>query len=232
MIKPMNIILGGTHGLGWEIATQLREQGNETFVIGRSYDSETHGNGMRADMAERADMERVVAHIQNLGSTALAGFYWTVGIGYHGKFAEQQHAVDMLHVNLVHPLGIAQEAWRKMSTQDITSDMVVVSSTTGVRVRKDETTYATTKGGQVSFARNLASEAAHLKSPVRVTLFEPGGMKSPFWDTYPEKPANYENFMDYADVAAFMLDYLQQPDAASEKMVEKPEVDAWLTTRQ
>jgi NAD(P)-dependent dehydrogenase (short-subunit alcohol dehydrogenase family) len=32
----MNIILGGTHGLGWELASKLRESGEDTHVIDRT----------------------------------------------------------------------------------------------------------------------------------------------------------------------------------------------------
>lgn len=235
----MNIVLGGTHGLGWEIATGLREQGHEAFVIGSSYDTEKHGDGMQVNLSEKSEAKRLAGFISHLGETALEGFYWVAGKGYNGDFAEQSNALEMMYVNLAHPLVAAQAAWQKMVSQGVAANMVVVSSTTGIKIRNNETTYATTKGAQVSFARNLGSEAERLVAAnalnpsVRVTLFEPGGMKTPFWGKEEDRPAAYdEKFMDPPDVAAFMLEFLQGQEAIfAEKMIEKPELDAWLTER-
>ncbi|TAH35155.1 SDR family oxidoreductase [Candidatus Saccharibacteria bacterium] len=240
MIGSMNIILGGTHGLGWELATELRERGEETFVVGSSYRAEEHGDGMLVNLAQKSEAERLAGFISELGETTLQDFYWVAGKGYNGDFAEQPDVADMMYVNLTHPMIVAQAAWKKIVSQDVAANMVVVSSTTGVKIRDNETTYATTKGAQVSFARNLGKEAerlittGELHSAVKVTLFEPGGMKTPFWGKEGDRPAAYdEKFMDPPDVAAFMLEFLQgQETIFAEKMIEKPELDTWLAERR
>lgn len=53
----MNLILGGTSGLGHKVAKYLQEQGEETFVIGRSYDASVHGDGVSVDLANRQEVD-------------------------------------------------------------------------------------------------------------------------------------------------------------------------------
>lgn len=201
----MNLIIGGTHGLGGEIAKQLQDHGEETFVTGRSYDEAEHGPGMQVDLANESDIERLTSYVNELGDTVLKGFFWVAGKGYTGNFADQPNPREMILVNLANVVPVAQTAWRKMLTSESESNFVVVSSTTGVRLRSDETVYATTKAGQVSFARNLGKENERLGSSARVSLIMPGGMQTEFWDA--DRPAIYDQFLDPSKVAAKIIEF-------------------------
>lgn len=187
----MNIILGGTHGLGAEIAKLL----NDTFVIGRSYDETVHGQGMVADLSKPEDISRIIDAISSSGIT---GFYWVAGYGYVGDFADQPDVVKMGQINFTNVLPVAQVVWQKLSKVD-NSKFVVVSSTTGMKARANEAVYAATKHAQVGFTRSLGLEAERLGSPIKVALFLPGGMQTPFWDD--GRPDIYEDFLDPSKVA-------------------------------
>lgn len=199
----MNIVLGGTSGLGEKLADQLRGSSQEAFVVGSSHDEFYHGKGMAVDLRDLGDVEKLTRHINGMGEKALNGFYWVAGYGYTGDFADQEDALEMGLVNYAHVIPIAQVAWKKMLSQEVGGNFVVVSSTTGERVRNNEAVYGGSKFAQVGFAKDLGAEAERLESNVRVSLFMPGGMRTPFWDSNP--PENYDHFLDPEKVARAIL---------------------------
>jgi NAD(P)-dependent dehydrogenase (short-subunit alcohol dehydrogenase family) len=142
----MNIIVGGTHGLGENIASQLREHGDEAFIVGRSYDEAKHGAGHKVDLASETGVTQLVERIQKFGAAAAGlNFYWVSGYGYNGNFADQSTPERMAAVNFGNVLPAAQAAFRSMLDSKALSHFVVVSSTTGLKARKDEAVYAGTQ---------------------------------------------------------------------------------------
>jgi short-subunit dehydrogenase len=198
----MNIIIGGTHGLGQEIAKELQTSGEETFIVGRSYDETKHGEGLKVDLAKIEEAKLLADKVRELGSNAI-NFYWISGYGYNGNFTEQQSPENMAAVNFGNVLPAAQAAFKSMTALDQTSHFVVVSSTTGIKARADEAVYAGTKHAQAGFTRSLGLEAERLQSKVKVALLMPGGMQTPFWDG--KQPGVYEEFLDPAKVADHIL---------------------------
>lgn len=214
-----NIIIGGTHGLGHEIAQKLRASGEETFVVGRSYNEAVHGEGLKIDLSKKEDAKELANKVEKLGATAIS-FYWVSGYGYTGDFAEQESPEDMAAVNFGNVLPAAQEAFRSMTALQEVSHFVVVSSTTGYKARADEAVYAGTKHAQVGFTRSLGLEAGRLQSNVRVALFMPGGMQTPFWEG--NRPGVYDEFLDPKKVADHMVTAVQQQDRTFyEEIIER-----------
>ncbi len=215
----MNIIVGGTHGLGREIALALQEAGHDTFVVGRSYDEAEHGNGMRVDLSSAEESLQLAEKVKELSKTAL-NFWWVSGYGYNGDFTEQPEPAVMAAVNFGNVLPAAQAAFSVMVERTETSYFVVVSSTTGFKARKDEAVYAGTKHAQVGFTRSLGLESERLGSGARVALFMPGGMKTPFWDG--NQPAVYDEFLEPAKVAEHLVSrVLKQAEPFYEEVMER-----------
>lgn len=206
----MNIILGGTYGLGWEIACLMREAGKECYVIGRSYVSVKHGNGAQVDLANRAFVERFVSKLEPLfEENEIESFIWSAGVGCQGDFAMQNDVATMVDVNVTNSLLIAQKVWQKMCQQKH-GNFVVISSSTGVKARDNEAVYALTKHAQVGFARSLGLEAERLNCGVCVSLVLPGGMKTPFWGGH--KPEGYEAYNDPQKVAKIIIDEINNAE--------------------
>lgn len=215
----MNIIIGATHGLGESIAKQLRERGEETFVVGRSYDEAKHGKGLKIDLTIESDASLLAERIQQLNSLSL-NFFWVSGYGYIGDFDSQVAPEKMAAVNFGNVLPAAQSAFRLMLALKTTSHFVVISSTTGYKARKDEAVYAGTKHAQVGFTRSLGLESERLGSNVKVALFMPGGMQTPFWDG--ERPDIYTEFLDPTKVATRILQKIDlQVEAFYEEIIER-----------
>lgn len=214
-----NIIIGGTHGLGQEIAKKLQSSGEETFVVGRTYDESEHGDGLKVDLSKAEEAKELAHKVKELSASAI-NFYWVSGYGYSGDFAEQESPENMAAVNFGNVLPAAQRAFKSMLALEEVSHFVVVSSTTGYKARADEAVYAGTKHAQVGFTRSLGLEAERLKSNVRVTLFMPGGMQTPFWEG--NQPGSFGEFLDPAKVADHMFTVAEQQDTTFyEEVIER-----------
>ena len=87
-----------------------------------------------------------------------------------------------------------------------TSNFVVISSSSGVKPRSDEAIYVATKHAQVGFARSLGME--NQNPNIKVSLFMPGGMQTPFWDKNPTP--DYDSFLDPQKVAGKIMSTINE----------------------
>ncbi len=213
----MNLILGGTHGLGQEIALALQQRGEKTYVTGRSYDETMHGMGAKLDLSDETDIQNLAERLESLEIT---GFYWVAGYGYNGDFSEQPDPRKMAAVNFANVMPIAQAVWKKLLENDQASHYVTISSTTGVKARKDEAVYAATKHAQVGFGRSLGLESERVAAKIKVALFLPGGMQTDFWDG--NEPASFDTFLDPKVVAERIVQRVNsQTDYFYEETIER-----------
>ena len=119
----------------------------------------------------------------------------------------------MAEVNFSGALPLVQWAWRKMLTQNRKSVLTVIGSTSSVKARSDEAVYVATKHAQAGLARSLGMQADEQKLPVKVALFLPGAMKTPFWNGR-DLPTDYVFFNDPAKIATHIINAVncqQQP---------------------
>lgn len=210
----MHIILGGTSGLGLEMARQLRKNGKRVLVLGKTHNAQEHGEGFPLDVYYSEQVEAAPARIEQiLGGDAIEQFVWAAGYGWRGNFEDQPDARSMAEVNFAGPLPLVQWAWRKMAHQNQKSVLTIIGSTSSVKARGDEAVYVATKHAQAGLARSLGMQADEQKLPVKVALFLPGAMKTPFWNGR-ELPVDYLFFNDPAKVAAHIItavNHQQQP---------------------
>lgn len=211
----MHIILGGTSGLGLEMAKQLRKRGDRVLVLGKTYDPQRHGEGFPLDVLYYSDqVEAASARIEQiLNGDDINQFVWAAGYGWRGNFEDQPSVRSMAEVNFSGALPLVQWAWRKMSTQNRKSVLTIIGSTSSVKARSDEAVYVATKHAQAGLARSLGMQTDEQKLPVRVALFLPGAMKTPFWNGR-DLPADYVFFNDPAKIATHIInaiDCQQQP---------------------
>ena len=97
--------------------------------------------------------------------------------------------------------------------QNQKSVLTIIGSTSSVKARADEAVYVATKHAQAGLARSLGMQADEQKLPVKVALFLPGAMKTPFWNGR-ELPADYVFFNDPAKIAMHIINAIenqQQP---------------------
>lgn len=205
----MHIVLGGTSGLGLDIANLLRESGGRVLVAGRYHNQEQHGEGFDLDLYDRAAVNWAVGELERrMDGDNLESFIWSAGYIWRGDFANQSDIRSMAEVNFAGALPLVQWAWARMLPQEVTGKMVVISSTSGVKPRPDEAVYAATKHAQVGFARSLGMEVEQNGENAQVLLCLPGAMKTPFWNG--QEPEDYATFNDPAKVAQRIVDTMFQ----------------------
>lgn len=205
----MHIILGGTSGLGWELTQQLRARGDRAFVVGLGYDEEKHGEGFSLDLYDAGAVNWIAGELDRvIESDVLQSFIWTAGYGWTGDFIDQPDARSMVDVNFAGPLPLIQWAWRKMLVQEITGQLVIVSSSRGVEPRSYEAVYVATKFAQVGLARSLALEVQEKSENAQILLCLPGGMRTPFWEG--REPDYVATLNDPVKVAARILQAMSE----------------------
>lgn len=201
----MHIILGGTSGLGWEMAQQLRKQGRHVIVLGKTHNGEGHGEGFALDVYYSDQVKSSLNHIEYLlNGDTIEQFVWAAGYGWRGNFEDQPEIHAMAEVNFAGALPLVQWAWSKMARQQRESTLTIIGSTSSIKARPDEAVYVATKHAQAGLARSLGMQADEQHLPIRVALFLPGAMKTPFWNNR-ELPDDYQFFNDPSKVAAHII---------------------------
>ena len=200
------LILGGTSGLGYELYKQSSRETPSLVVGRRDIDLLSRADSLlKTDLSSQQSVEALLAELNERTRTApITDFIWVAGVLRRMPSRElgASQILEMVDVNLRHPLLIASWAWQHMSALAESCRFTVVSSTVAVTAapRDDEAVYAAVKTGQAAYARAIGkSNTNHLN---QVSLFMPGGMKTEFWNENEIEESVFASFLDPAKVAA------------------------------
>ncbi len=212
--RLVSFVLGGTKGLGASIVNQCQANGDYIVVGGSSIKTEFFNDDKLLLPCDLSNDHSIHVICDRLGQNILEfptiptidRFFWVAGSLLKGDFADQdffsiRHLVD---INFRNSVLIAHAVWREMLKSNRDCQFVVISSSSGMKARDDEAIYVATKHAQVGFTRSLGLESERLKSNIKVSLFMPGGMQTPFWDNNPQD--NFDGFLDPSKVARVIVD--------------------------
>lgn len=196
-------ILGGTKGLGKEIALLCQAKGWRTIAVGSSAEEHDAGHSVtrRCDLTDTTDVKALCNYI---AGQRIDHFFWVAGRIIKGKFHEltTDDILRTVDVNYRSSLLVAHAVWKQMHDTKTPKSFVVVASSSGRKPRSDEQVYAGTKHALVGTVASLGleNENPHL----HVLLVLPGGMRTPFWDRQPHP--DYATFLDPRKVAARIVE--------------------------
>lgn len=171
------LITGASSGIGAATASALAHSGCHLVLVGRDerrlseVARRTGGRVLRADLGERADVERVAADQDVDLLVNNAGFGWEGGL--EGMSAEDVSALTA--VNLTASVELTRRLLPAMIRRR-RGHVVFVSSIAALGVH-GEAVYAATKAGLRTFAESVRYEAP----PVGVTTVLPGAVRTPFF---------------------------------------------------
>jgi NAD(P)-dependent dehydrogenase (short-subunit alcohol dehydrogenase family) len=227
------LVTGGTTGIGRAIALQLARAGCKVLIFGRHrqelddalaamQDVAGEVQGMIADQAKPADVERVFAKAKEWGGLDIV--VANAGISADGLAdiddKEWRYAME---TNLLGYLDVAKRAAEVFDGSK--GDVILIGSVSADNRSKGTSVYTATKAGIQGFAEAFRKEMG--ERDVRVSLIEPGAVGSDMQDASPaeqrEKIAQGRMLKaeDIADLVTFILTRPQRCTIASVKIAER-----------
>lgn len=190
------IVSGGGSGLGRATALRLASEGGHVAVLDLALESATRvadeitasGGTARAYQVDVADPKSVRAAV-DAAATALGRPQVLVSCAGTGRFANSHEMPfedwqRILSVNLTGTFLMAQAVLPHLL--DGGGNIVTVASNAGLMGIAYSAAYCASKGGVVNLTRALSDE--YVKRGVRVNCVAPGGMATPFQNTFRELP--------------------------------------------
>ncbi|MEK7513125.1 MAG: SDR family oxidoreductase [Patescibacteria group bacterium] len=219
-MREAALIIGGTKGLGAALGLEVYQHGLWPIIAGRSAlkpevkSRFPKGTFCPLDVTDPRTF-RSLADIKRLSLLVLQ-VYWVSGVFRRMPFLDMKWSdIDaVMDTNFVGGLRVLL-AVDELIPERQPYHLVVVASSSSWRLRKDEAVYCASKAAQVAFARNFAGELTLARPGSRVTLVNPGGMKTKLFEGSGQDTSG---FMDPAGVAEFILT----------ELVERPERHPFL----
>ncbi|ORT55989.1 SDR family NAD(P)-dependent oxidoreductase [Streptomyces sp. CB03238] len=186
--RPVVLVTGASSGIGEAVADRFAADGRCRLLLGGRDEERlaavarrTGGGALRADLAERAGVERLAAEaLEREGRVDV--LVAAAGIGWAGPFPRMPaDAVDrLIAVNLTSVVHLVRLLLPPMAERGV-GHLVMIGSMAGRVGVANEAVYATTKGGLLAFADSLRYELAGTR--VGVTVVLPGAVDTPFFTT-------------------------------------------------
>lgn len=222
------LIIGGTSGLGLELAHIFACTYDRVFVTGRSMknllDNSTKRRGNK-NISFRSscitkdsnvnDLNRLLSDLPKIDLLIYAaGFRQRAPID---ELSDDDIAT-MAQVGLTFPALLLR---RILSRQDDLPGFIAITSTSEYVPRREEPVYAATKAGLGMLARSVALD----ERVGKVLIAAPAGMKTPFWDGH---VCDMSTFLDPARVAMYIFNiyadlYRSDAKCQSVKILRQPE---------
>lgn len=215
-------ITGGSKGLGKSAALAFAKTGYSVTICARTKDEL---EAAAADIREQVDgvtVQAIVADVSKpdecqrfiqesidaLGSVQV--LVNNAGLGLYGNIEELTEAdLDtMLHVNVKGTVFCSQAGYAHMKERG-TGHIINVASIAGKIGLPGESGYCASKFAVTGFSEALAAEAT--PHGVKVTVFCPGGIDTPFWDRVTHNKPDVSKFLKPDDVAAMILHIADTP---------------------
>jgi NAD(P)-dependent dehydrogenase (short-subunit alcohol dehydrogenase family) len=214
--KEKVLVLGGTRGLGREIARLSLERGYETIIVGRSATRAQDDPALAgarcivADLTTPEGLSEVnLAEIKYTHVFLVAGAShprWRMDEYPSRDFHDALNDMLALHVSgpilvlrFLHTMAVKMAS--ETSVRPCPYHLITISSTTSYKMRDGETLYAMAQAAKSTFARHFGRELPRVLPGSKSMLVHPGGMRTEFF-ARSGIDQDTTNFMDPAAVAA------------------------------
>ncbi|HEY0279542.1 MAG TPA: SDR family oxidoreductase [Solirubrobacterales bacterium] len=185
MERAATVIIGGTAGLGRDLAELCLEQGHRVVIAGRD---EERCAGVAAEL--HPECEHVALDLSDPGSIAgaLAGIedvshVALVAIERDENNVRDYSIEDAIRLTTLKLVGYTEVVHQLLPHMPADGSVVIYGGQAQARPYPGSTTVSTVNGGVLGMVRTLAVEAA----PIRVNGIHPGVIgDSPYWAEKPE----------------------------------------------
>ncbi len=206
-MKKKAVILGGSKGLGLELAKETIARNIQPIVLGRSAPNIPdyhHDVSYKVNLADSTSVGGCAARVGAWWDEDTLYFVWNAGVLEVAPVDKINDPRGLIRTNLDSAVRIIESlvAFAKFLKRPI--HLVTISSTSSWKARKYQAHYCLTKAGQAAFSRALALELRDDLPWSRVTLVKPAGMKTKLFDEV--EGTDITEFMDPQDVARVVWD--------------------------
>jgi len=177
------LILGGTKGLGRELAAKALKYGFTPIIVGRTAEEcrsdQTLAGAVFVSANLAAPYAAPLAVIPVLAGLDVSHVFWTAGIFLKRPLGscETSELDEMAKTHFLGPVATLRDVHKTLPGP---YHLTVVASTSSFRMREHETVYAALKSAKAQFARHFAKELAAERPGSKTLLVNPGGMKTGF----------------------------------------------------
>ncbi len=231
-IKPLIVISGSSSGIGLAMAREMLDR--RYAVLGLVKDAATgplQHPGYRQEQVDLADADglpdRIAEIIRTLEGPVRA-LVNNAGIGRMG-FLEQLSVRDIRLVMDTNFLShaIVTKAFLPLLKRQGSGDIVFIGSESALSGGRQGSIYCASKFAIRGFAQSLREECG--KSGVRVSLINPGAVRTPFFDDLHFEPGEGEdNAIAPEDVAAALAMVLEaRPGTVLDEINLSPLIPNW-----
>lgn len=208
-VKPLAVISGASSGIGLAITQALLDSGYSVVGLARNFSrsglEHPDFQGIELDLADLDALPAALGNILDALHLPVSVLINNAGIGKMG-FLEQLSVADMRRVMDLNFMShaIITKAFLPGMKQCQQGDIIFLGSEAALQGARQGSIYCASKFALRGFAQSLREECG--KSHVRVTLINPGAVRTPFFrDLSFEPGAAADNAIDSCDVAAAVL---------------------------
>jgi len=205
------VITGGSQGLGFSIAQLLVKKGAQVHIISRSVDNLNQADKKiksknlflhQGDVSSYSQIEKIINKISKIDILIN-----NAGLWLSGPFTKQDATkIDQLiDVNTKGTIFTTKAVLPEMLKKN-KGHIINVSSTSGLKGRANETTYAASKFAVQGFTEALKVELS--ETDIKISGFYPGGMNTKFFEKAgtPKQNKDWMNTDKVAEILIFMLE--------------------------
>ena len=200
--KRVAVVTGATSGIGYATAVALLELGINVVGIGRRGDRLKSAEyelssdnaqffGVEVDLTEPHSFESAIRLAKDEFNVLPSCFIISAGIGLKGTLLKSDETLweSLIKTNYYSVMKqMKQSALTCLDVDpEVVRDIVVIGSTAGSKVSSVNPVYGSTKFAIASLVEALRQEVCH--ENIRVTLIEPGFVKTEFQQVAEYDPA-------------------------------------------
>ncbi|NQV90313.1 SDR family oxidoreductase [Candidatus Uhrbacteria bacterium] len=206
------IILGGTSGLGREIAKRLLSMKIRPIIMGRSVlrcqnDSELDGCAfVHVDLTKVNQWAPNVLHGIMRHGPPVTQVYWVAGVVQHKPFHQllPDEMNELLTTHVSGPMVVLNHIYNELVEAGRPIKLITIASTSTFRFRSAEELYCPAKAFKANWAVQMMGRLQEDLPGSTSTLIMPGGMKTPFWLG---EEVDISAFMDPGIIAGIVLSH-------------------------
>ena len=227
------IVTGASSGIGLAMARRLLEEGYSVIGIARQFPAATlqhaHFRSVELDLADLDNLPAALKQIIDGINQPIRLLINNAGIGKMG-YLEQLSIDDIrlvMDTNFMSHAIVTKSFLPLLKQQEELADIVFTGSEAALQGARQGSIYCASKFAIRGFVQALRQECA--RSAVRVTIINPGAVRSAFFDDLHFEPAGAkENAIEPADIAEILLTIVNaRPGTVIDEINLSPQTPVW-----